>query len=92
MLLFSAQRSDKFSGRLSVVLAEVAIGGGFRTEAGIEKQVALALQRVTPEFLGYISNTKAVHVVEEGGIGVLTEAAQHVVLVRTQQLAQRVER
>ena len=57
MLLFSAQRSDKFCGRLTVVLAEIAIGGSLRAETGIEKQGALVLQRVTPEFLGYISNT-----------------------------------
>lgn len=43
MRLFFVQRSDEFCGRLADVLAEIAIGRGFRAEADAVEEGALVL-------------------------------------------------
>ncbi len=81
MRLFFVQRSDKFCGGLAIVLAEVAIGGSFRTETGVEEEVALVLQRIASQFVRNVTDTQAVDIIEEGGIGILTETTRDVVLI-----------
>ncbi len=75
MLLFSAQRSDEFCGRLAIVLAEVAIGGGFGAEADAVEEGTLVLQWVASQLVGDIVDAQAIDIVEEGGVGILAETA-----------------